>query len=68
MYNNGSSLTLGAQPGSSQGPEGDFTEKEIASAKECNFVPVSLGSSRLRTETAGIFAAAWANGAKEEDE
>ena len=50
------------------GPEGDFTEKEIASAKECNFVPVSLGSSRLRTETAGIFAAAWANGAKEEDE
>ncbi len=50
------------------GPEGDFTEKEIAAAKQYNFVPVSLGSTRLRTETAGIFAAAWANGAKEEDE
>ena len=49
------------------GPEGDFTEKEIAAAKECSFVPVSLGSTRLRTETAGLFAAAWANGAKEEE-
>jgi 16S rRNA (uracil1498-N3)-methyltransferase len=49
------------------GPEGDFTENEIAKAKQCNFIPVSLGTNRLRTETAGIFAAAWANGAKEED-
>ena len=49
------------------GPEGDFSEQEITKAKESNFVPVSLGSNRLRTETAGIFAAAWANGAKEEE-
>lgn len=46
------------------GPEGDFTEQEILKAKTLNFVPVSLGSTRLRTETAGIFAAAWANGVR----
>lgn len=49
------------------GPEGDFTDGEIARAREYNFIPVSLGSTRLRTETAGIFAAAWAHGAREED-
>ena len=49
------------------GPEGDFSDSEIALARENNFIPVSLGSSRLRTETAGIFAAAWAHGAREED-
>ena len=49
------------------GPEGDFTENEIAHARRHNFVPVSLGSTRLRTETAGIFAAAWARGAREEE-
>lgn len=49
------------------GPEGDFSEKEIATARENNFMPVSLGSTRLRTETAGIFVAAWARGAKEEE-
>ena len=38
------------------GPEGDFSEKEIAEALQHNFVPVSLGDSRLRTETAGIVA------------
>ena len=38
------------------GPEGDFSEKEIASAIENNFIPVSLGNTRLRTETAAIFA------------
>ena len=36
------------------GPEGDFTEKEIKLAIENNFVPVSLGNTRLRTETAAI--------------
>ncbi|HBF87332.1 MAG TPA: 16S rRNA (uracil(1498)-N(3))-methyltransferase [Bacteroidales bacterium] len=36
------------------GPEGDFTEKEIKLAKENNFKEISLGKSRLRTETAGI--------------
>ncbi|MFV8334763.1 16S rRNA (uracil(1498)-N(3))-methyltransferase [Flavobacterium sp. RSP29] len=38
------------------GPEGDFSEKEIASALENNFIPVSLGNTRLRTETAAIVA------------
>ena len=49
------------------GPEGDFSENEIARARENNFVPVSLGSTRLRTETAGVFASAWAHGAREEE-
>ncbi|MBL7698876.1 MAG: 16S rRNA (uracil(1498)-N(3))-methyltransferase [Chitinophagaceae bacterium] len=49
------------------GPEGDFTPAEILLAAGKNFIPVSLGENRLRTETAGIFAAAWAAGAKEED-
>ena len=39
------------------GPEGDFTEPEIELAKQNNFIPVSLGKTRLRTETAGIAAA-----------
>jgi 16S rRNA (uracil1498-N3)-methyltransferase len=39
------------------GPEGDFTEEEIAAALANNFLPVSLGETRLRTETAGIVAA-----------
>ncbi len=38
------------------GPEGDFTDKEVTMALENNFKPVSLGKSRLRTETAGIVA------------
>ena len=38
------------------GPEGDFSEEEIISAKEQGFVPVSLGVSRLRTETAALTA------------
>lgn len=41
------------------GPEGDFTPEEIAAAEACGFVAVSLGNTRLRTETAGIVAAAW---------
>jgi 16S rRNA (uracil1498-N3)-methyltransferase len=40
------------------GPEGDFTEKEIARALAEKFQPVTLGNTRLRTETAGIVAAA----------
>lgn len=39
------------------GPEGDFTNKEIELAKAHNFKELSLGESRLRTETAGIVAA-----------
>jgi 16S rRNA (uracil1498-N3)-methyltransferase len=38
------------------GPEGDFSEKEIALALENNYIPVSLGETRLRTETAAIVA------------
>ncbi|MGK4568022.1 16S rRNA (uracil(1498)-N(3))-methyltransferase [Flavobacterium sp. 3HN19-14] len=38
------------------GPEGDFSEKEIQSAIKNNFLPVSLGATRLRTETAAIVA------------
>jgi len=36
------------------GPEGDFTPEEIGLAIEKGFNPVSLGHSRLRTETAGV--------------
>ena len=39
------------------GPEGDFSPEEVDSAVEQGFVPVSLGNTRLRTETAGIIAA-----------
>ena len=38
------------------GPEGDFSVKEIALAVEKNYIPVSLGNTRLRTETAAIVA------------
>jgi 16S rRNA (uracil1498-N3)-methyltransferase len=39
------------------GPEGDFTPAEITHALENGFIPVSLGDTRLRTETAGMVAA-----------
>ena len=39
------------------GPEGDFTKEEIGRAIDNNFQAVSLGSTRLRTETAGITTA-----------
>jgi 16S rRNA (uracil1498-N3)-methyltransferase len=38
------------------GPEGDFSLDEIKMAKDNGFLPVSLGESRLRTETAGVVA------------
>lgn len=38
------------------GPEGDFTKKEIEEALRCKFQPVSLGGTRLRSETAGVIA------------
>lgn len=38
------------------GPEGDFSTQEIATALNNGFTPVTLGSTRLRTETAGIVA------------
>ncbi|MCB9040911.1 MAG: 16S rRNA (uracil(1498)-N(3))-methyltransferase [Lewinellaceae bacterium] len=48
------------QPGSGVciliGPEGGFSPAEAQSAASAGFTPVSLGPSRLRTETAGIVA------------
>jgi 16S rRNA (uracil1498-N3)-methyltransferase len=38
------------------GPEGDFSVKEIAQALQNDFIPVTLGETRLRTETAAIVA------------
>ena len=40
------------------GPEGDFTPGEIELALQQQFIPVTLGDTRLRTETAGMVAAA----------
>ena len=38
------------------GPEGDFSEEEVKKAIESGFEPISLGRSRLRTETAALVA------------
>lgn len=38
------------------GPEGDFTAEEVQAALDRGATSVTLGSNRLRTETAGIFA------------
>ena len=40
------------------GPEGDFSAEEVALSLANGFQPVTFGESRLRTETAGIFACA----------
>jgi 16S rRNA (uracil1498-N3)-methyltransferase len=40
------------------GPEGDFSREEISAALRLNYHPVTLGQTRLRTETAGVVAAA----------
>jgi 16S rRNA (uracil1498-N3)-methyltransferase len=39
------------------GPEGDFSHEEAQLALQSGFIPVHLGSSRLRTETAALTAA-----------
>lgn len=39
------------------GPEGDFSPAEVELALANGFIPVSLGDTRLRTETAALFAA-----------
>lgn len=39
------------------GPEGDFSIDEVRLAIECGYTPISLGESRLRTETAALYAA-----------
>jgi len=50
-----------AVPATSQiifiGPEGDFSSQEVELALEYQFIPVTLGTNRLRTETAGVVAA-----------
>ena len=38
------------------GPEGDFSAEEIKKCLKKNMTPISLGESRLRTETAGLVA------------
>jgi len=38
------------------GPEGDFTDNEIQTAKQNGFIGVGLGKNRLRTETAALYA------------
>lgn len=43
------------------GPEGDFSLEEIKLAKQNGFLEVSLGTARLRTETAGVVACHIAN-------
>ena len=40
------------------GPEGDFSPDEVDAALSAGFVPVTLGRSRLRTETAAVVAVA----------
>ena len=40
------------------GPEGDFSHSEAEAALAAGFIPVHLGESRLRTETAALTAAA----------
>ena len=53
-------LAAAMQPGRDAvvliGPEGDFSEEEIQQALAAGFQPVSLGPSRLRTETAALYA------------
>jgi len=43
------------------GPEGGLEEEEINLARDHNFLPVSFGEKRLRTETAAISAASYIN-------
>ena len=38
------------------GPEGDFSSKEISNGIKSGFIPITLGNTRLRTETAAIVA------------
>lgn len=44
------------------GPEGDFSKQEINTALANGFTPVSLGESRLRTETAGVVSSVFFSG------
>jgi len=46
------------------GPEGDFSKEELQMASENGFQTITLGKSRLRTETAGVFAVSILNARK----
>jgi 16S rRNA (uracil1498-N3)-methyltransferase len=50
MYKKGTDATILI------GPEGDFSDKEIAAAQKASYQIISLGDSRLRTETAALAA------------
>ena len=43
------------------GPEGDFSIDEVRMAVKAGYESVTLGTSRLRTETAGLVAVTMAN-------
>ncbi len=49
------SITKGVPARCFIGPEGDFTAKEVSDALAAGFIKITLGQSRLRTETAAIF-------------
>ena len=55
VLNNGSNATILI------GPEGDFSQDELASAITAGYQPVSLGGHTLRTETAGFVACCMVN-------
>jgi 16S rRNA (uracil1498-N3)-methyltransferase len=46
------------------GPEGDFSKEELELAHTSGFKNITLGKSRLRTETAGVFAVTVLNARK----
>jgi 16S rRNA (uracil1498-N3)-methyltransferase len=51
-------ISSGSQTLTMIGPEGDFSKQEMDMAISKEFIPVSLGHNRLRTETAGIVSCA----------
>lgn len=58
LYNN---LKMGNDVVVLIGPEGDFSEEELKQALDFGFAGISLGDSRLRTETAGVVACEMVN-------
>jgi 16S rRNA (uracil1498-N3)-methyltransferase len=48
------------------GPEGDFTDEELAAVRAAGFLPAGLGGRRLRSETAALAALSIAAGALDE--
>ena len=55
IYKNGENVLIAI------GPEGGFSEEEILFASKNEFIPISLGNSRLRVETAGVVACSIVN-------